>query len=47
VSVELEEALKQGYKVTHVSEIWHFKNSSTELFKDFITHLSKTKYVSR
>ncbi|XP_073254414.1 uncharacterized protein [Porites lutea] len=38
-TIELEEALAQGYDVLQVHEIWHFPHTSTQLFAQYINTL--------
>ena len=33
---ELTEAVKQGYKIVRVHEVWHYAKSSKDLFRDYI-----------
>ena len=42
VSIELFEALKEGYEIIEIYEIWKFKKSSN-LFTEYIKHFLKLK----
>ena len=43
VSVEVKKALEMGYSMVHIFEVWHFKNTSKTLFKDYIDTFLKQK----
>ena len=36
VSVELENALKLGYEIQQLYQVWHFKESRVGLFKEYV-----------
>ena len=42
-TVELEEAIKVGYKIEEIYEVHQFKETSSELFKDYIKSFLKIK----
>ena len=42
-TIELEEALAQGYDILKVHEIWHFPQTSTQLFVQYINTFLKVK----
>ena len=42
-TIELEEAIKKGYVITYIYEVWHFKEQSDELFQPYIKTFLKTK----
>ena len=42
-TVELEEAIAQGYDIVKVHEIWHFPQTSTQLFTQYINTFLKIK----
>ena len=42
-TIELEEALAQGYDVLQVHEIWHFPHTSSSLFTQYINTFLKIK----
>ena len=42
-TIELEEAIAQGYDVLQVHEIWHFPQTSTQLFAQYIITFLKIK----
>jgi hypothetical protein len=41
-----EEAVKQGYKILKVFEVWHFKERTTCIFKDYVNTFLKGKQES-
>ncbi|XP_064647462.1 uncharacterized protein LOC135500144 [Lineus longissimus] len=43
VSVELHKAIEMGYVVVAVHEVWHFKKTSTTLFKEYINTFLQLK----
>ena len=45
-SVELEKALEKGYRILQVHEVWHFPQSSDELFKEYVDTFLKIKQES-
>ncbi|KAL9960246.1 hypothetical protein ACROYT_G033681 [Oculina patagonica] len=40
---ELEEAVKQGYVVEHIHEVWHFDRKSNTMFKEYVNTFLKMK----
>lgn len=40
---ELKEAIRQGYTITKVHEIWHFRQRSTTLFSGYVNTFLKIK----
>ncbi len=42
-SPEIEEAVKQGYVVEHVYEIWNFEKKSNTMFKEYVNTFLKMK----
>ena len=42
-TIEIEEALQQGYEIIKLHEIWHFTQTSTTLFADYINTFLKLK----
>jgi hypothetical protein len=46
VTEEVREAVKQGYKILKVFEVWHFKERTTGLFKDYVNTFLKGKQES-
>ena len=42
-SVELEKALEKGYQIVQIHEVWHFPETSDDLFKDYIDTFLKIK----
>lgn len=43
VTVELIEALKKGYVLAEIYEVWHFEEKSDELFKSYVHTFLKQK----
>lgn len=43
VTLEVQEALKHGYKVVKVYEIWHYEEQSTTLFEEYVNTFLKFK----
>lgn len=42
-TIELQKALQKGYKLTEITEVYHWKRTSTELFKEYINFFLKMK----
>ncbi len=42
-TTEIEKALEKGYKILDIYEVWHFENTSTELWKGYIRKFLKIK----
>ena len=42
-SVELEKALEKGYRILQIHEVWHFPETSDELFKEYVDTFLKIK----
>ena len=42
-SVELERALEKGYRILQMHEVWHFPETSDELFKDYVDTFLKIR----
>ena len=42
-SVELEKALEKGYQVLQLHEVWHFSESTNELFREYVNTFLKIK----
>lgn len=40
---EIDEAVRQGYVIDHIHEVWHFPQKSTELFKKYVDILLRMK----
>ncbi len=40
---EIEEAVKQGYVIQHVHEVWHFERRSSHLFTSYVNTFLKMK----
>ena len=45
-SVEVHEALKYGYKIIELYEIWHWNQQSTDMFTPYINNFLKIKQES-
>ena len=43
---EVNKALEKGYKVLRTYEVWHFDNSTNDLFKGYIRRFMKIKLES-
>ena len=43
---ELEEAVKRGYRLLHIHEVWHFRQTQTGLFADYVNTWLKLKQES-
>ena len=43
---EVNKAIEKGYRITKIYEVWHFENSSDDLFKDYIKKFMKLKLES-
>jgi len=43
---EVNKALEKGYIITNIYEVWHFKEKSTDLFKDYVNDFMKIKLES-
>jgi len=44
-TVDLKEALSEGYRYSEIREIWNFSETSDDLFHDFIEYFAKEKYI--
>ena len=42
-TTEIDKVIVLGYRLTKVTEVWHFKNHSDSLFSSFINALYKGK----
>jgi len=42
-TAEMEKALEKGYRIDQIYEVWHFENSSTELWKEYVRKFLKIK----
>ena len=43
---EIEKALEKGYKINKIYEVWHYKESSENLFKGYVRKFMKIKMES-
>jgi len=42
-TAEMEKAQEKGYKIVKIYDVWHFQQSSTELWKEYIRKFLKIK----
>uniref|UniRef100_A0A8D8ZAP4 DNA-directed DNA polymerase n=1 Tax=Cacopsylla melanoneura TaxID=428564 RepID=A0A8D8ZAP4_9HEMI len=42
-TVEINKALEKGYKILCINEVWHFENTSEDLFKGYVKKFMKIK----
>jgi hypothetical protein len=40
---EIEKALEEGYKIEKIYDVWHFEQSSADLWKGYIRKFMKIK----
>ncbi|XP_072050213.1 uncharacterized protein [Amphiura filiformis] len=45
-TIELEEAVREGYLIQRIHQVWHFKNKSRDLFKRYISTFLRYKQES-
>ena len=45
-TIETDKALEKGYKIDEIYEVWHFENTSTDIFKGYIRKFLKIKLES-
>ena len=45
-TIEMLKAIEKGYKVVKIHEIWHFENSSSELFREYVNYFLRIKQES-
>jgi len=45
-TAEMEKALEKGYKIIRIYDVWHFKQSSTDLWKGYVRKFLKIKLES-
>jgi len=45
-TAEMQKALKKGYKIIGIYNVWHFKHSSTDLWKGYVRKFLKIKLES-
>ena len=43
---ELKLALEKGYRLLEIKSVWHFENTSSQLFRDYVKTFYKKKLVS-
>ena len=41
--IELQKALKKGYRIEQLHEVWHWSETSDELFKEYVYTFLKIK----
>ena len=42
-TTKIEKALEKGYKIVRIYDVWHFEQSSTDLWKGYIRKFLKIK----
>ena len=42
-TIEVEKALEKGYKIVEIHEVWHFKNTSSNLFSEYVNYFLRLK----
>ena len=42
-TTEMEKAFEKSYKIVNIYDVWHFEQSSTELWKEYIRKFLKIK----
>ena len=45
-TVEVEKAIEKGYRILQIHEIWHFENTSTDLFSEYVNYFLRLKQES-
>ncbi|XP_046854284.1 uncharacterized protein LOC124447417 [Xenia sp. Carnegie-2017] len=45
-TVEVLKAIEKGYKIIEIFEIWHFENTSSDLFSDYVNYFLRIKQES-
>src|SRR6266853_2534467 len=43
LTIEMNKAIEKGYKITKIYEVWHFEQTSRELFKEYVRTFMKIK----
>ena len=45
-TIEVLKAIEKGYKIVQVHEVWHFENTSTDLFSEYVNYFLRLKQES-
>ena len=45
-TIEVEKALEKGYKIVEIHEVWHFENTSSSLFSEYVNYFLRLKQES-
>ena len=45
-TIEVEKALEKGYKIVEIHEVWHFENTSSSLFSEYVNYFLRQKQES-
>ena len=45
-TIEVEKAIEKGYRILQIHEVWHFENSSNDLFRDYVNYFLRIKQES-
>ena len=45
-TIEVLKAVQKGYKVLEIHEVWHFKNTSSDLFSEYVNYFLRLKQES-
>ena len=45
-TIEVMKAMEKGYKVLEIHEVWHFENTSSDLFSEYVNYFLRLKQES-
>jgi hypothetical protein len=45
-TIEVQKAIEKGYRVLQIHEVWHFENTSTDLFSEYVNYFLRLKQES-
>ena len=45
-TIEVEKAFEKGYKIVEIHEVWHFENTSSSLFSEYVNYFLRLKQES-
>ena len=45
-TVEAKKVIEKGYRILQIHEIWHFENTSTDLFSEYVNYFLTLKQES-
>lgn len=45
-TIEVEKAIEKGYRILKIHEIWHFENTSSDLFSEYVNYFLRIKQES-